>query len=146
MNQADNTGPTSLAHYELWDVNRLQLFTEWTRTGDEAIPGDNFRKDLNRDFTQRVEYYEQDQLLVASMDPIRPNVPPRDEVSDMDWYPPPAFFVNLGDGKLNQSDVITDQAYFFGKGSPQSPDAVSKVGDSCNSLTSREPSREDDAN
>jgi len=118
--------PTSIVHYELWDVNRLQLFTEWTRSGDEAIPGDNFRKDLNREFTQHVDYYPQDQLLIASMDPIRPNPPPRDQVSDMDWYPPPAFFVNLGDHPMNQTDIFTDQTYFFGKGTPASPDAVAK--------------------
>ena len=122
------TDPRSIAHFEYWDVNRHQLMTQWIRTGLAAGPGDAERDALNESFVQEVTFDAASAALVASMTPAPGEHPPaRQEISAVDWYPPPVFLALL-DGDVDQ--VIGDQGAFFGTGTPSAPEAVESPTDS----------------
>jgi hypothetical protein len=116
--------PLEVQHTEYWDVNRHQLQTQWIRTGLAASPGDELRDRFNGNFLQSAseEGGGLYRILRASMRP-KPGsaVPPREQVSAEDWYPPDVFLAALG---APVAEVYTDQARFFGSGGPALPEAV----------------------
>ena len=92
-------GPLDVAHFEIWDVNRHQLQTQWIRTGLAAGPGDELRDRFNGNFLQKVteEGGGLYRILRASMRP-KPGstVPGREQIAAQDWYPPDVFLAALG--------------------------------------------------
>lgn len=111
----------SFSHYEYFDVNRIQLFTEWIRTGIAGPVGDKLRAEFNREFEQWTEQPDSN-TIVAKMYPYS-EPPPCSEAADLDWYPNDVFLSCLSG---SPDDVFGDQKSFFGSGDVKAPDAVSK--------------------
>ena len=121
-NQLDQ--PTNFSHYEYFDINRHQLYTEWVRTGDAAPVGNAFRDELNKDFDQNSWIDKQNNALISSMLCNKQNYPSREEIEDQDYYPPNFFLADLSEEKIEEQNVYTDQNYFFGEGNFSIPQAV----------------------
>jgi len=147
-NSSNSRSNFGFSHYEYFDVNRHQLYTEWVRTGDAAPVGDILRDELNGNFFQSVTSKQIQTrngifpTLISHLelkDDKQSKIPNKEEASDIDYYPPDMFlaFISQTETKskksqiksssLNITNLFGDQRYFFGKkGTPETPDAVSK--------------------
>lgn len=122
--QVENQGtkPLDLSHYEYWDVNVHQLRVEWLRGGILGAVSDEERRTLNHQFTNSINYREDECLLEFRQDPP-PDAPPPDQPSPIDWYPAPIF---LADMQGQPDGHYVNKATFFGAGGAREPDAIKK--------------------
>ncbi|MEZ4670955.1 MAG: hypothetical protein R3E39_23885 [Anaerolineae bacterium] len=116
------TKAVDLKYYEYWDVNVHQLRVEWLRSGAFGAVNDEERRQLNRQFTNSINYREQEQLLEFRQDPP-PDAPPPDQPSPINWYPSPIF---LADVNGQPDGYYINKATFFGAGGAREPDTVRK--------------------
>lgn len=133
---------TEFSHFEYFDVNRHQLYTEWIRTGDAAPVGDLLRDELNRNFLQSVTSKQIQTkngvfpTLIAHMElnkNTNTDIPNKNEASDIDYFPPDMFLSLISQTASSFSEnlgvvnMFGDQRYFFGSGTPETPEVVSKL-------------------
>ncbi len=120
------TTPKTLRHYEHWDVRRRPIEIEWVVSGKPltTIPPRvrAHRDGRNALFDERVAWDPAARLLGLRRTHVPSSTPPpREEPSEVDWYPGDPFLAVLeGDA----SDLYTDDARFFGEGDVSSPRAV----------------------
>ncbi len=123
----ENAGaPVTLAHVEVWDVNRHALTLQLLRSGtlSPSVPadGDAARDAQNGDFTLRVV---EDGADAVRLRHVSTKASPSDPAGPApeDDHPLDVVLVAL-DERARQGHFITDRALFAGAGGMTRPDAV----------------------
>jgi Glycosyl hydrolase 36 superfamily, catalytic domain len=123
-------------HYEVvefWDVNVYQITLELL-TSDLGFPGvteaiDHRRRDLAKQFQQRLEWRAQDRLAIATTTAkqMPSNVHDRLDVSRTDYFPDPIYLAVLDDGAPPDAVWLSDTELWDGAERPP-PAAAAQPG------------------